>query len=376
MEDEIKTVVVIDCGSNTIKAGFAGDDAPRKIFPSQIGYSKNSPINLAMDEKNYYVGEEAKERRGRLQIKYPFHDSLVADWRDAENTWSYTFFNALKVCPEEVFAVITESPMNPKKYREKTMETLFELFNLEGVYLASKSLLSLYSTGRTTGCVIDSGKGTTFTVPIYEGYSSPHTMISLNVGGRHLDSHLNDILFKKGYEFTTPLELELLSEIKEKLCSVSNGKKDINTKERKLDSEYKTYYLPDDSVVRLGIEKQQVPEILFNPKIIGLNEPGVHDNCFKSIMKTNTEIRAEMFENIVLAGGNTLFEGLKTRLSSEIEDVAPTKTKIKVIDNPERLYSSWIGGSIIGNIDTFQYLCITRKEYEEAGAKIVNDKIF
>jgi actin len=376
MEEEVKSVVVIDNGSNTIKAGFAGDDAPRTIFSSQIGYSKNSPINLAMDERNYYVGDEAKEKRGRLQIKHPFHDSLVDDWKDAENLWSYTFFNALKVCPEEVYAVITESPMNPRKYREKTMESLFELFNLEGVYLASKSLLSLYSVGKTTGCVIDSGKGMTFTVPIYEGYASPNTMISLNVGGRHLDTHLNKILFEKGYEFTTPLELELLSEIKEKLCSVNNGKKDIFTKERKLDHEFKTYYLPDDSVVRLGHEKQIVPEILFNPGIIGLNEAGVHENCFKSIMKTNTEIRAEMFENIVLAGGNTLFEGMKERITSEISDVAPTKTRIKVYDHPERLYSSWIGGSIIGNMDTFKYLCIDRKEYEECGARIVNDKIF
>ena len=375
MEEEIKTVVVIDNGSNTIKAGFAGDDAPRKIFPSMIGYTKKSPINLAMDEKSYYVGDEAKERRGRLEMKNPFYDSLVNDWTDVENTWSYTFFSALKVCPEEVYAVITESPMNPRKYRERTMETLFELFNLEGVYLASKSLLSLYSTGSTTGCVIDSGKGVTYSVPIYEGYASPHTMISLNLGGRHLDNKLNKILFDKGYEFTTPLELELLSEIKEKLCSVSTSK-NSQSKETKFETEPKTYNLPDDSVVRLGDEKQKIPEALFNPKDIGINEPGIHECCFKSIMKTNTEIRPEMFSNIVLAGGNTMFEGLRKRLHDEITEVAPTKTKVKVVSNPERLYSSWIGGSIIGHTDNFQYLCITRKEYEESGSKIVNDKIF
>lgn len=375
MEEEIKTVVVIDNGSNTIKAGFAGDDAPRKIFPSLIGYTKKSPINLAMDEKSYYVGDEAKERRGRLEMKVPFQDSLVADWTDVENVWSYTFFNALKVCPEEVYAVITESPMNPKKYRERTMETLFELFNLEGVYLASKSLLSLYSTGKTTGCVIDSGKGVTYSVPIYEGYSSPHTMISLNLGGRHLDNQLNKILFQKGYEFTTPLELELLSEIKEKLCSVSTNKNNL-TKETRFENEYKTYNLPDDSVVRLSSERQEIPEIMFNPSLIGIDEKGIQECCFKSIMKTNTEIRSEMFSNIVLAGGNTLFEGMRKRLCDEILDVAPTKTKVDVSNNSERLYSSWIGGSIIGNMDTFQYLCITRKEYDESGEKIVNDKIF
>lgn len=376
MEDDSKTVVVIDNGSDTIKAGFAGDDAPRKIFPSYVGYTKKSPINLAMDEKNFYVGNEAIEKRGRLDMKQPFIDSLVADWKEAEDAWAYTFYNALKICPEEVYAVITESPINPKKYRERTVETLFELFNLEGVYLASKSLLSLYSTGRTTGCVIDSGKGMSFSVPVYEGYSSPHNILSLNVGGRHLDNYLNKILLEKGYEFTTPTELELLSKIKEDLCSVCVEKKHISTKKRIMKEDPQNYYLPDDSVVRLASEKYMVPEIMFNPELIGVNQPGIHENCFVSIMKTNTEIRSDMFENIILAGGNTLFKGMKERLQEEIEEFAPTKTRVVITDNEERKYSSWIGGSIIGNIDTFQYLCISKKDYDEFGSNIVNDKIF
>lgn len=373
MEEEVKTVVIIDNGSNTIKAGFAGDDAPRKIFPSVVGYTKKSPINLAMDEKAFYIGDEAKERRGRLDMKKPIQDSLINNWEDIENLWSYTFFNALKVCPDEVYAVITESPMNPGKYREKTIETLFELFNLEGVYLANKSLLSLYSTGRTTGCVVDSGNGVSFSVPIYEGYASPHTIQKLDIGGRHLDDYLNRILFEKGYEFTTPLELELLSEIKEKLCYINS-----NTRSKVHDVEPKTYNLPDESVVRLGSERFTIPEALFKPSLIGLDQQGLHEFVFKSIMKTNTEIRSETFKNIVLAGGNTLFENFGERLNNEILQMAPTKTQIEVVSNKERMYSSWIGGSIIGNMDTFQYLCISRKEYEESGSgsKIVHDKTF
>jgi actin len=371
MEEEVKTVVVIDNGSKTIKAGFAGDDAPRKIFPSVVGYTKKSPINLAMDEKAFYVGDEAKERRGRLEMRRPIHDSLINNWEDIENMWSYTFFNALKVCPDEVYAVITESPMNPAKYREKTIETLFELFNLEGVYLASKSLLSLYATGLTTGCVVDSGNGVSFSVPIYEGYASPHTIQKLDIGGRHLDDYLNRILFDKGYEFTTPLELELLSEIKEKLCYI---KKETRSKHQEIEA--KTYHLPDDSVVRLSSERFNIPEALFKPSLIGLDQQGLHEFVFKSIMKTNTEIRPEMFKNIVLAGGNSLFDNFNDRLYSEILSMAPTKTQLDVVAKKERMYSSWIGGSIIGNMDTFQHLCITRAEYEREGSRIVHDKTF
>jgi actin-related protein len=369
MEEESKTVIVIDNGSHTIKAGFAGDDAPRKIFPSAVGYTKKHPINLALDEKSYYVGYDAKERRGRLEMRKPICDSLVQNWEDIENLWSYTIFNVLKICPDEVFAVITESPTNPAKYREKSLETLFELFNFEGVYLASKSLLSLYSTGKTTGCVIDSGYGSSYTVPIYEGYSSPNTIQELELGGRHLDDYLNKILLEKGYEFTTPLELELLSEIKQKLCTIQKDKKDHSI-------ESKTYCLPDDTVVRLHKERYEVPEAIFDPSRIGINKSGLHDCCFKSVMKTMTDIRNEMFSNIVLAGGNTMFENYKSRMEAELRQLFPFKTEINIDQREERMYSSWIGGSIIGNMDTFQHLCISRKEFEEQGVRIVHNKTF
>jgi actin len=274
-----------------------------------------------------------------------------------------------------VYSVITESPLNPSKYREKTIETLFELFNLEGVYLASKCLLSLYSTGRITGCVVESGHGVSYSVPIYEGYTSPHNINKLDLGGKHLDIFLNQKLFDKGYEFTTPLEWELISQIKEELCYIYYIDKFASSKESKLtDNEPKMYHLPDDSVVRLTSERHAIPEAIFDPSLINLSQEGIHKCCFYSIMKTNTEIRSEMFSNIVLTGGNTLFDRIQQRLFKEIYELAPTKTKIDIIANKERMYSSWIGGSIIGNMDTFQFLCVSRKEYNEQGNRIIHDK--
>ena len=190
-----------------------------------------------------------------------------------------------------------------------------------------------------------------------------------------MDNHLNRILFEKGYEFTTPLEWELISEIKEKLCYVHYV--DLNSKETKeVENEAKMYYLPDDSVVRLTQERHEIPETIFKPELIGIKDEGIHEKCFHSIMKTNTEIRSEMFENIVLAGGNSLFMNIKERLHKEIYQLAPTKTDIRVVANKERMYSSWIGGSIVGNMETFQYMCIDKKEYEEQGNRIVHDKVF
>ena len=237
--------------------------------------------------------------------------------------------------------------------------------------MASKSLLSLYATGRTTGCVVDSGYGSSYSVPIYEGYASPITIQHLDMGGRHLDSFLNKILFEKGYEFTTPLELELISEIKEKLCVL---KPDSKFKPR--EGDFKNHPLPDDSIVRLSTERYSIPEAIFDPKRIGLEQDGLHEIVFKSILKSNSDIRKEIFSNVVLAGGNTLFENFQGRMKNELLELAPVKTPINVIANKERQFSSWIGGSVIGNMDTFQFLCINRKDYEDTGAKIVHYKTF
>ena len=163
--------------------------------------------------------------------------------------------------------------------------------------------------------------------------------------------------------------MELLSEIKQKLCIIQKEKKE-NT------IESKTYCLPDDTVVRLHEERHKVPEAIFNPSLINIDKQGLPNCCFKSVMKCMTDIRSEMYNNIVLAGGNTMFENFKGRMELELRQLFPIKTNLLVIDKNERMYSSWIGGSIIGNMDTFQHLSISRKEFEEQGVRIVHNKTF
>merc|ERR1712039_12434 len=322
MCDEDVAALVCDNGSGMCKAGFAGDDAPRAVFPSIVGRPRHQGVMVGMGQKDSYVGDEAQSKR------------------------------------------------------EKMTQIMFETFNTPAMYVNIQAVLSLYASGRTTGIVLDSGDGVSHTVPIYEGYALPHAILRLDLAGRDLTDYLMKILTERGYSFTTSAEREIVRDIKEKLAYVAeNYEEELKKADTSSDIEM-NYELPDGSVITIGAERFRCSEVLFKPNLIGKEQEGIHKLAYESIMKCDVDIRRDLYTNTVLSGGTTMFPGIDVRLTKEMTAMAPASVKVKIVAPPERKYSVWIGGSILSSLSTFQEMWISKDEYDESGPGIVHRKCF
>ena len=291
--------------------------------------------------------------------------------------WKYSF-KKVSSEPEDHPVILTEVPFNPKANREKMTQIMFETFNTPAVYVANQAALALLGCGRTTGVVYDSGDSVSHSVPIYEGHALNHATFRVNLAGHDLTESLGQMLSKQGLQFNNQSSFnDTVREIKEKLCYVAQNyeaeTQAMNEKREKL------FRLPDGQEFTLDQECIQCPEALFMPTLIQsdtASQLGIHDSCYKSITSCDVDLREELYGNIVLSGGNTMFSGIADRMQKRMTDIAPPDSNINVIAPPERNYLTWTGGSVLGSLSTFKQMWISRQEYEETGVYIVHSKCF
>jgi centractin len=326
-------------------------------------------------EGDIFLGEKAKELRGMLKLNYPTRHGVTTDWKEQQLLWQHAY-NELNATQDQHPVLLTEAPINPKKNRGKAGEIFFETFAVPALYVQNQAILSLYASGRTTGVVLDSGDGVTCSVPVYEGFTIPHAIQRIDVAGRDVTEHLQLLLRKAGHNFHTSAELEVVRDIKERRCMVAfNIEKQEKDESEGVDQEV-PYKLPDGQTISLGAERFRAPEILFNPSLIGLEYVGVHTMLHNTINRCDLDIRRGMFADIILSGGSTLFEGFGDRLLSEVRKLAPRDTKIQIWAPPDRIHSTWVGGSILASLATFKKMWLTKKEFDEGGKNAIYRKFF
>ncbi|RHW68114.1 actin [Trypanosoma brucei equiperdum] len=422
-------VVILDGGSHHLRAGYASDGAPRLDIPALVGHPRNRGVAVAAGMNEYEIGDVALAKRGMLTVSSPIESGRVVSWENMEKLWGHVMYSELRVRPESHCFIVPQSVNTPASQKEKTLELMMETFHVHSLFLGASQVLSLYSYGLTTGLVIDSGKDRTMAVPVHEGYALGRHVAESDVAGEKLTEYFASLLRLEGYSFGTPMEMQVLNNAKEDLCYVKppifnmtgpsaffspsefpgecdydlslegapgegfeDGREDHSSDER-------VFYLPDGNAIPISTHRSLTTEALFDFGILGsqyvpksrymtelgeIFQPsfpmGVSWLAFAAINNCQPVIRAQLYASIVLSGGNVSFAGTRERIETEVTQLyrethtSEAVTPIAVNDIPCRVYSAWVGGSMLAGTSMFPHLAVSRQEYEEQGHRVVHCK--
>jgi len=325
------------------------------------------------DTGETFIGKEAERRKNRLTLKYPVEHGIISDWDTMEQIWDHIFQHELKLKPEDCSVLLTEFYNNPKHCREKITEMMFETFLTPSMYLGLHPVLALYASGRTSGLVLDSGYSITNIVPVYDSYCVPKGHQTINFGGKHLTDYMAKLLTDRRLPFITT---ELADDMKESLCFTAidyDVEMKKATESTVLD---KTFELLDGRLIAVAKERIMCPEAMFSPSLDVLNA-GISSKVLRSIRSCDSSIRNSITHNIIVAGGNTMFEGFPKRLKTELTALDSNLSDINVERASENgQYSTFKGGSLFASLSSFKELKITKAEYEDIGPKSVHHKCY
>ncbi|EME40042.1 hypothetical protein DOTSEDRAFT_178949 [Dothistroma septosporum NZE10] len=456
--DEINALI-LDPGSHSTRAGFAGEDTPKSVVPSS--YAAHDGSNL--------FGENAIHLyQPGLEIRNPYNsDGIVEDWDTALRLWEYSVTSRLtgsRQTPpsrnglnnlseqekkdaqgdtamdldeqaeemDEQEKVLGEYPLlmsepawNPQKAREKTMEIAIEEWGVPAFFLAKNGQLAAYSQGKATALVIDIGHLNTSITALWEGMALKKGCVHTPLGGSWINEQLR-LMFSSMNAPLTPhfmvkskqpvdagapsnatyaqfskaptdsfrrLEEErVLTAFKESVVQAWGGPSRLENSSQggTSNADYvrslppKPFEMPDGWNQIFGIERFKVAEGLFdsNAAYTDASHPALNgDQTIVSAAKNainacDVDTRPHLMNNIILTGAGSLIAGLPERIQSDLQALFPNP-KIRVIANSnsvERKYGGWIGGSVLGSLGTFHQMWISRQEYEEFGAQIMEKR--
>ncbi|XP_071500299.1 actin-related protein 6-like [Diadema antillarum] len=388
-------IVILDNGAFQAKIGLASSDEPR-LIPNCITKSKS-------ERRKQFIGNQIEECRDLSALYYmlPFQKGYLVNWDVQRQVWDYMFGKELMAldCPDTT-AVITEPYFNFSSVQEAMNEIFFEEYQFKSLLRINAGTLSAHNRksehpDHRCCMIVDSGYSFTHVAPYYNSQKVAEAIFRLNVGGKLLTNHLKEIISYRQLHVMD--ETYVMNQVKEDVCYVSSqfykdmdiaklkGKENIVCRDYVLPDfqDIKRGYVkeeafgkqkPNEQIVRMNNERFAVPEILFHPSDISIQEMGISEAIVHSINSTPEEMRPHLYQNIVLTGGNCLFPGFRERVESDVRSLAPVEYKVQVTLPKSPVTYAWEGGKIMTESKEFAKLIVTKKQYDEEGQNICFDK--
>jgi len=405
---EISNVLILDNGSSEIKIGYGGSSQSLRILGNFVAKPKGG-------EKKNYIGDlsDAKEKLASIAFRRPFDRGYLINWDLEKDIWDYAFsVLSPKVYPNETELLITEPPFNPVSIRKIQNEVIFEDYGFSSYHATQTSTLSMYNqqiheenTERSIcTLVVDSGYSFSHIIPYFDQNQINYGVKRVNIGGKALTNYLKEIVSYRHWNVME--ETYLMNNIKERLCYISLSylrDLEICKKQGTQNSIKREYVLPDyvnhftgyikdgiskmevegeskpranEQILRMNSERIAVPELLFQPSDIGINQAGLAEAIVQSVQSCHSDLHHSLYGNIILTGGNTLFPNFKERLFQDLRKLVPDKFEVQITLPVDPITYGWHGGEKLVKQSFWKKLMVSKAEYEEYGHSICFQRFF
>ncbi|XP_012673067.1 actin-like protein 6B [Clupea harengus] len=416
--DEVGALV-FDIGSFSTRAGYAGEDCPKADFPTSLGVHKEEEgpgdAEAGQDSavgRSFYLDTPALHvPLAGVELISPLKNGMIEDWEAFQAIVDHVYSKYIKSEPNLHPVLMSEAPWNSRVKREKLTELMFEHYNIPAFFLCKTAVLTAFANGRATGLVLDSGATHTTAIPVHDGYVLQQGIVKSPLAGDFITMQCRELFQEMNIEITPPYMIASKEPVREgapanwtkkdKLPPVSKSWHTYMCNEvihdfqasvlQVSDSPYEEqaavqmptlhYELPNGFTTDFGAERLRIPEGLFDPSNVkglsGNTMLGVGHVVTTSIGMCDIDIRPGLYGSVIATGGNTLLQGFTERLNRELSTKAPPSMRLKLIASNstiERRFSSWIGGSILASLGTFQQMWISKQEYDEGGKQSVERK--
>ncbi|XP_065165143.1 actin-related protein 6 [Atheta coriaria] len=400
--------------SKVAGAGLSGKDSPVKAlildnggYSIKVGYSTDKkPLNLPncimkakSERKRVFVSDQIEDCRdlSGLYYMYPHEKGYITKFDIQKNVWDYTF-NKYPIYDNTV--MLTQPIYNFKTIQEYTDEIFFEEYDIKSIFKANATDLCYYKYNKqfkavdNSSClVVDSGFSFTHIVPYINGKKYADGIIRINLGGKLLTNYLKDVLSYRQLHVMD--ETYVINQVKEDLCFMANNFKADMHRAKTTHEIVKNYVLPDFhnirrgyiqenptdelaencQILRLNNERITIPEVMLRPSIIpGYDFAGMAECIGHSIKRCPKEYQAEIAQNVILVGGNTLFPGFRDRLEIDARIFLPCDYDLKIYQPDDPLNYAWLGGRLMSKDPAFRKRCVSKQKYEEEGSNYLYDK--